>query len=55
MAIGRRIGRIFVALAIVLGLALWVVALLLFSQLAEPSDDFASNAIPGRVAAIFVD
>jgi len=46
MAIGQRIGRFFLALLIVLGLALWIVALLLFSDVAEPSDDFANNATP---------
>jgi len=46
MALGRRIARFFIGLLIVLGLALWVVALLLFTKITEPSDDFASNAIP---------
>ena len=46
MAIGRRIGRGLLALLVVLGLALWVAALLLFSEVTEPSNDFASNALP---------
>jgi nitrogen fixation/metabolism regulation signal transduction histidine kinase len=46
VAIGRRIGRFFLGLVIVLGLTIWVVALLLFSDSAELSDDFANNLIP---------
>ena len=46
MAIGRTIANSLLAVVIVLGLALWVIVLLLFSQVAEPTDDFASYAIP---------
>jgi nitrogen fixation/metabolism regulation signal transduction histidine kinase len=46
MAVGRRIANYLLAFIVVLGLALWVIALLLFSQVAEPTDDFASNAFP---------
>jgi nitrogen fixation/metabolism regulation signal transduction histidine kinase len=46
MAVGRRIANYLLAFVVVLGLALWVIALLLFSQVAEPTDDFASNAFP---------
>jgi two-component system, NtrC family, nitrogen regulation sensor histidine kinase NtrY len=47
MAIGRRLRRAFYGLLIVAGILLWVAALLLFSQVAENSDDFArySNLI----------
>ena len=44
MALGRRIGRILLALASALGLLLWVAGVLLFSQVAEDSDDFADYA-----------
>jgi nitrogen fixation/metabolism regulation signal transduction histidine kinase len=45
MALGRRLGRILLALLSVLGVLLWVLGILLFSQSAENSDDFASNAV----------
>jgi nitrogen fixation/metabolism regulation signal transduction histidine kinase len=47
MAIGRRIIQVLVGAVIVLGVLLWIAALLLFSQVAENSDDFAryANAI----------
>jgi nitrogen fixation/metabolism regulation signal transduction histidine kinase len=41
MAIGRRIGRALLVVLIGLGVLLWLAALLLFSQVAENSDDFA--------------
>ena len=41
MAIGRRLRRAFLALAAAAGVLLWLAALLLFSQVAENSDDFA--------------
>ena len=41
MAIGRRIVRTLIGVAIGFGVLLWVAALLLFSQVAENSDDFA--------------
>jgi PAS domain S-box-containing protein len=41
MAIGRRIRDAFYALLLTFGILLWLVALLLFSQVAENSDDFA--------------
>jgi len=44
MALGQRIGRILLAVVSALGLALWVIALLLFGQVAENSDDFANYA-----------
>jgi nitrogen fixation/metabolism regulation signal transduction histidine kinase len=44
MAIGRRLANVLVALVSVLGVLLWIVALLLFSQVAENSDDFAKYA-----------
>ena len=46
MAVGSRIARYLLAVVIALGLALWVIALLLFGEVAEPSDDFASKALP---------
>ena len=45
MALGRRLVRLFVALLISFGVLIWGVALLLFSQVAENSDDFANYAI----------
>lgn len=45
MALGRRLGRVFLALLIACGVLLWGVALLLFSQVAENSDDFANYAV----------
>jgi nitrogen fixation/metabolism regulation signal transduction histidine kinase len=47
MAIGARIRKSLYALLIAAGLLLWLAALLLFSQIAENSDDFArySDAI----------
>ncbi len=45
MALGRRLIRLFVALLVVFGVLIWGVALLLFSQVAENSDDFANYAI----------
>ena len=44
MALGRRISRVLLALASALGLLLWVAGVLLFSQVAEDSDDFADYA-----------
>jgi nitrogen fixation/metabolism regulation signal transduction histidine kinase len=44
MALGRRIARAFLWLLVAFGLLLWLVALLLFSQVAEESDDFATYA-----------
>jgi PAS domain S-box-containing protein len=41
MAIGRRIRDALYALLLTFGILLWLVALLLFSQVAENSDDFA--------------
>jgi two-component system, NtrC family, nitrogen regulation sensor histidine kinase NtrY len=41
MAFGRRLKRAFFALLIAFGILLWLAALLLFSQVAENSDDFA--------------
>ena len=41
MAIARRLKRGFLALAAVLGILLWFVALLLFTRVTENSDDFA--------------
>jgi len=41
MAIGRKLRNALYALLVTLGILLWVVALLLFSQVAENSDDFA--------------
>ena len=41
MAIGTRIRRALYALLLIFGILLWIVALLLFSQVAENSDDFA--------------
>jgi len=46
VAVGRRVSRFLLAFVVVLGLALWVIALLLFSQVAEPTDDFATYAMP---------
>jgi nitrogen fixation/metabolism regulation signal transduction histidine kinase len=46
VAVGRRIARYLLALAVVLGLTLWVIALLLFGETAEPTDDFARKALP---------
>lgn len=40
MAFGRRLGRAFLVTASVLGLALWIIVLLLSAQAAENSDDF---------------
>ena len=45
MALGRRLGRVFLALLVACGVLLWGVALLLFSQVAENSDDFANYAV----------
>src|SRR3970040_1925434 len=47
MAIGRRLRSAFYTLLILAGILLWLTALLLFSQVAENSDDFArySNLI----------
>jgi nitrogen fixation/metabolism regulation signal transduction histidine kinase len=44
MAIGRRLGRALLVLASIFGVLLWIVSLLLFSQVAENSDDFAKYA-----------
>jgi nitrogen fixation/metabolism regulation signal transduction histidine kinase len=44
MAIGRRLGKALLVLASVFGVLLWIVSLLLFSQVAENSDDFARYA-----------
>jgi nitrogen fixation/metabolism regulation signal transduction histidine kinase len=41
MAIGRRLRTAFFGLLIVVGILLWIAALLLFSRVAENSDDFA--------------
>ena len=41
MAVGRRIKKALYALLLIFGILLWLVALLLFSQVAENSDDFA--------------
>ena len=41
MAIGRRLRSAFYTLLILAGILLWLTALLLFSQVAENSDDFA--------------
>ena len=46
MAFGRTIARSLLAVGVVLGLALWAIVLLLFSQVAEPTDDFATYALP---------
>ena len=46
MAFGRTIARSLLGVVIVLWLALWAIALLLFSEVAEPTDDFASKAWP---------
>ncbi len=41
MAIARRLRKALYALLLVMGILLWLVALLLFAQVAENSDDFA--------------
>ena len=43
MAIAKRLKRAAVAVLTVLGLLLWLVALLLFTRVTENSDDFASR------------
>lgn len=45
MALGRRIGRVLLVLLSVLGVLVWGVGLLLFSQVVEDSDDFARYAV----------
>jgi nitrogen fixation/metabolism regulation signal transduction histidine kinase len=44
MAIGRRLGKALLALVSIFGVLLWIISLLLFSQVAENSDDFANYA-----------
>lgn len=43
MAIGKRIRSAFVALLAVVGILLWLVALLSFTRVTDPSDDFAQR------------
>ncbi|HEY5666503.1 MAG TPA: ATP-binding protein [Gammaproteobacteria bacterium] len=45
MALGRRLGRALLVLLSVLGVLVWGVGLLLFSQVVEDSDDFARYAV----------
>jgi nitrogen fixation/metabolism regulation signal transduction histidine kinase len=45
MALGRRIGKILLALISVFGALLFVIGLLLFSQVIEDSDDFANYSV----------
>jgi two-component system, NtrC family, nitrogen regulation sensor histidine kinase NtrY len=45
MALGRRIGKILLTLISVFGALLFVIGLLLFSQVIEDSDDFANYSV----------
>jgi len=46
MGPGRRVARVLLAVLITLSLLLWAVGLMLFSQVAEPTDDFAKYLGP---------
>ena len=45
MAVGKRIRGAFVALLAVVGILLWLVALLSFTRVTENSDDFAQRQL----------